>query len=411
MNAPHGYQLISPERARAAQMLHVAGMSLGFTVPPSEVEAFASTIPAGRERAVEITDAARGPVGELAAMHASFPFTTRVPGGATVPTSGLSMVTVHPGHRRRGLLRAMITDHFVRSLGRGEVISTLFASEGGIYGRFGYGLAARAMRLELGRGTGLREVADADSLTVTIDTADGERHGDILRTVHAHVGRPGTAVRFGDESINDIFLDPESHRDGNEVRRIAVVRDGTAPVAYALFHRAKGTVAVRAWAALDARASRRLWSVMTNLDLTHTVQADRVAPDDPLVSLLADPSGTKMTVSDNLWLRILDLPAALEGRGWSADCDVTVAVADDLLADNAGTWHIEAVGGAARITRSDHSADISLAIPELSAAYLGGTTLVTMARAALVAEHRSGAVKELSRALASDIAPAANFLF
>ena len=415
MTAPQGYRLISPAPERDADILHVAEFGFAFTVPAHEVAHFSETVPHDRNRAIETTDAARGPVGEFAAVHSSFPFTTRVPGGGTVTTAGLTLVAVHPGHRRRGLMRAMMTDHFTRSLARGEVISTLFASEGGIYSRFGYGMATHGVRLELGRGTGLREVEGADALTVTIDSSDIARHGEVLRAVQARMDRPGTATTLSDESVADIFLDPESHRAGHEQRRIAVVTDGDSPVAYALFHRAYRDsgpqVMVRAWGAVHARASRRLWSVMTDLDLMGATHADRFGHDDPLIYLLKDPTVAKMSAADNLWLRILDLPAALTARGWSADCDVTVAVKDDQLADNAGTWRITAVDGTARVTRTADSANVSLTIEDLSTVYLGGPTLTALARASLVTEHRVGAVDELSRALAGDIAPVANFSF
>ena len=95
--------------------------------------------------------------GAMPSLHASYPFSTFPVPGARTPVSGLTWVSVHPGHRRRGLLRTMIDDHFRRSLARGEAVSALFAAEPGIYGRFGYGLAAQDLRLKIPRGAGLRE--------------------------------------------------------------------------------------------------------------------------------------------------------------------------------------------------------------------------------------------------------------
>lgn len=80
---------------------------------------------------------------DLVAMHSSFAQPRFEVPGATLPASGLTWVGVHPGHRRRGILRAMIEGHFRRSVERGEAISTLFSAEMPIYGRFGYGAAAR----------------------------------------------------------------------------------------------------------------------------------------------------------------------------------------------------------------------------------------------------------------------------
>ncbi len=400
-------------------MLHVVGFAFGFTVPAKEADFIDRIIPFDRARAVEITDSARGPEGALAAVHASFPFTTRVPGGATVPTAGLTWVGVHQGHRRRGLLRAMIADHFERSLARGEVISTLYAAETAIYQRFGYGLAAPALRMELARGTALRDVDGADELTVTVDSADAARDGEIVRDVQRRLQRPGTATSFPDEYVADLFLDIESDRDGAEELRIVVVRDGDVPVAFALFARKEswsdagpdGKVRVRCWAALDAAATHRLWSVMVDFDLMGATQVDKIAPGDPLVHLLKEPRGAKAAHYDNLWLRILDLKGALEGRGWSADCDVVIDVADEQLPANAGRWRIRATSGNATVERTEDAADLTIGMQELGAAYLGGPTLSALAAAGLVREHGAGAVTELSRAMASDVQPVANLNF
>ena len=400
-------------------MLHVVGFAFAFTVPAKESQFLDRVLPFDRARAVEVTDTAHGQPGALAAVHASFPFTTCVPGGRTVPTAGLTWVAVHQGHRRRGLLRAMMHDHFSRSLARGEVISTLYAAETSIYQRFGYGLAAPALRMELPRGAALRDVEGSAQLNVTIDSADAERDADVVRSIQSRMTRPGTTTTLTDESIGDVFLDLESDRDGAEELRILTVRDGDVPVAFALFQRKQswagagpdGKVRVRCWAALDAAASHRLWSVLVDFDLMATTLADKFAPDDPLVHLLKEPRGAKMSSNDNLWLRILDLQGALEGRGWSADCDVVISVEDSVLPDNAGTWRIRAVDGSATVTRSDDEPELTVGIQELGATYLGGPTLSAIAAAGLVTEHRVGAVSALSRALSSDVKPVANLNF
>ena len=136
MSLPPGYRVVEVPESRkdefiATDLLVWADMSASDTLaaapPPLDW---------GRR-----TAAVEGPDGALAAVHASYAFTLPVP-GATVPCSGLTWVGVLPQHRRRGLLSTMIATHFERSLGRGEPVSALFASEPAIYGRFGYGAAA-----------------------------------------------------------------------------------------------------------------------------------------------------------------------------------------------------------------------------------------------------------------------------
>ena len=418
MSIPEGYQAVSIDQQRAAEALRVAAFAFAFSVLERDVDEFSAILPRGRARALEIVDHARGPVGSLAAVHASFAYPTRVPGGRTVPAAGLTWVSVHPGHRRRGLLRAMIDDHFARSLARGEAISTLWASEPEIYQRFGYGHAAPQLRLELSRGVSLRDVDGADDLTVEVESADRERHSPVILSVQARMDRPGTILDYTDDMAHDLFLDLDSERiaENIEERRIVIVRDGDDPVAYALLRRKgdwsaggpSGTVQVGTWAALTTAAERRLFSVLADFDLMATARVDKVALDAPILHLLKDVRGAKVTLGDNLWLRVLSVPDALEARGYAASCDIAIAVTDAQLPDNQATWRLRVVDGAATVARTVDDPDVSMGIQELGTVYLGGPTVLELWRAGLVTEHREGAVRELSAAMASDLKPVAN---
>ncbi|WP_084039524.1 GNAT family N-acetyltransferase [Demequina sp. NBRC 110053] len=419
MTTPDGYRLISTDRTRAQEILHVVSFAFAFTVPQREADFVERIYPWDAARGVEVLDPSKGAPGRLAGSHSSFRFRLAVPGSRTVPCAGLSWVSVHPGHRRRGILRAMIEDHFARSLERGEPVSALYASETQIYQRFGYGLAARGAVMELARGTELRDVEGADDLIVEIDSASIERHGDTVRAVQSRLTRPGSIVEFGDEVLEDVFLDLESEREGADELRIAIVRDGDEPLAWALLNRKgkwemsgpDGKVTVKVWASADVRATARLARVLVDVDLMSKTAIDHVALDHEILHLLKDPRAAREAVLDNLWVRILDVPAALEGRGWAADCDVSVRITDAQVPANAATWRVEARDGGAVVTRTDQPADLAMDIQELAAAYLGGTSIATLARAGLVTEHTAGAVAALSRAMTSDLAPVSNIGF
>lgn len=419
MTTPDGYRRVSIDSTRASEILHTFSFAFAFTVPDKDAAFVEKVLPWDRTRAVEVTNPTRGKTGTLAGVHASFEFGMRVPGGADVPTAGLTWVGVHPAHRRRGLLRDMIDDHFERSLGRGEPLSVLIAAETEIYQRFGYGLATTDVQVDLGRGGGLRDFPEANDLTVEIDTASAERHGDAVAHIQSRMTRPGTFTRLAPQTLADIMLDLEVDREGAEQLRIAIVRDGDEPVAWALFQRkqdwgdagANGRNRVRLWGALTAAATHRLMTVVSDFDLMSSTAVGSIAPDDPMLLRLKDIRGAKPAIKDKLWLRVLDVKAALEARTYAHDCDLTVAVTDEQLPDNAGTWHIQVVKGTATVTRSDSDPDVTVAAQELGAAYLGGTTFAQLHAAALVSEHRPGAVAQLSRTFASDVAPACNLFF
>ncbi len=75
---------------------------------------------------------------------AGYRFDTLVPGGAWLPTSGVTRVGVLSTHRRRGLLRELLSRLLTEAADRGQVLASLRASETRIYQRFGFGLAGRS---------------------------------------------------------------------------------------------------------------------------------------------------------------------------------------------------------------------------------------------------------------------------
>jgi predicted acetyltransferase len=370
------------------------------------------------DRAFGVTDAARP--GELVALRASYPFSdTPVPGGR-LKVAGLTWVGVHPQWRRRGLLRAMIANHFAHCRERSEPISLLYAAEPSIYGRFGYGLAARHLLLTLKRRAELRPVHGASDLQVRFETVSAERHGDLIAGLHAAVDRPGWVTRETPELAAMWLTDSPLFSHGREVERIAIVERDGLPVGYALFRRKsewgpagpEGSVRVSETVVTDAAAAYALWSRLLDLDLTTEVTSGMLATDDPLLSLLVDVRAAKAAWKDNVWLRIIDAPTALATRQYQSDVDVVLEVSDTLLPDNAGRWRLTAGAFAvASAERTDAPADLALDVRELGAAYLGGTSLLELAGAGLVTELRPGALRDASVAFGWPVAPGSSWIF
>lgn len=419
-NLPAGYRLAQLDDADRDLMLDLIRWGFVFEPPPED---------AGYEvwkpepgRSVGIWDErGQGDTARLAAMHTSYQMRTPVPGGATLPTSGLSWVVVHPSHRRRGLARVMLSTHFNRSLERGEIISALYAAESGIYGRYGYGAATRATSLKVGRGATLREVPGAKDLISEIDTLDADRHGPIIDQVHRAVTRPGWITRDTEALRKRHLLDKPSERRDTERLRILVVRDqdGT-PRAYALFRRQakwsetglpNGVVQVREAVALDAAAARALWGTLTDLDLMSTVETGFLLPDDPLLHLLVDLRPTDQKLADAVWLRLLDVPAALASRAYAAPVDVVLELRDSMLASNEGRWHLRGDAEGAEISRTDAPAHLELDVAELAEAYLGGTPLAALAGAGRVRELEPGRLHSASTAFGWPVAPGMSWGF
>jgi predicted acetyltransferase len=179
----------------------------------------------------------------------------------------------------------------------------------------------------------------------------------------------------------------------------------------------RSKVLVREVAALDAAAAHRLWSVLLDLDLTATVESGMLAVDDELLHLLVDPRATVPKVSDNRWLRLLDVPTALAARRYSAPVDVVLDVHDARLPANAGRRRLatgsQGPDGAwdAQVASTSEPADVTVDVRELGATYLGGRSLAALARAGLVTEHRAGALQCVSAAFRWPLAPVCSWVF
>ena len=426
---PHGYrsrQLTADDR-RAVLDLD----TWAFPAPHSVGDFDDLALPLSWERTVGV----EGPDGgRLAALHASYPFSRfPVPGGE-LPTAGLTWVGVHPQHRRRGLLTAMIDQHLARCRDRGEPLSALFAAEAAIYGRFGYGKAADDLRLRIPRGAALRDVPGAEEHTVRVEHADRERHGELVARLHRAPGlttappsggtvlnRPGWATRETEELWASYWSDPKEFRSGGrESLRIVVVERDGEPRGYATFRRTlgwevtgpRGTVHAGDVVTLDAAAARALWGVLVDLDLMSATEPFLLPVDDPITSLLVDPRAAGPRVADNVWVRLVDLPTALAGRRYQAALDVVLGVTDARLPDNAGSWRLRAGAyGEATCERTDAAPDLELDVRELGAAYLGGTSLAALAGAGLVTERAPGALAGASAAFGWPVAPACGWVF
>lgn len=352
---------------------------------------------------------------DLVAVHSSFESEMTVPGGK-LPTAGLTWVGVHPGHRRRGLARAMLTTHLQRTAERGEPLSALFAAEPEIYGRYGYGLAATGHQATLPRGATLRKVPGTDALTCSLERASRERHAEVVADLLARTTRPGLLVPRRRPHLDNAFVEVPTWRKDAEERRIAIVRDAAGdPRAFATFRRTldweganpNGRVAVALWTALDGAAEHTLWTTLLDLDLMGKVSVPHLREDSPLLLQLENLRSADLRTWDNLWLRIVDLPTALAARHYRAEVDVVIEVRDDLLPANAGKWRLRTRQGGAEVTQvGGHvSAAVSIDVADLSAVYLGGVRLSALVQAGVVQADEPEAAAALATALAWDVLP------
>jgi predicted acetyltransferase len=378
------------------------------------------------ERSLAAIDAAL-PAGEaVVGTTGAYSLRMAVP-GAVLPVAGVSVVAVLPSHRRRGVLRSLMHRQLADIAARGEEpIAALWAAEAPIYGRYGYGPAASIAYFEFGRDEGtLDRRAPADP-SLTLRLAEPRAVAAELAKVYDSVlsGQPGFFAR-DDEWWGRTLHDKSREQPGTGPLRCLLAEDGSGARGYAVYvvrerwNDATGlpdcSLAVRELIAADPAAGAALWHNLLSRDLVTVVTADLRPAADPLLYQLLDQRRARTRVADGLWVRIIDLPAALARRAYAGPLDVVLEVSDPLLAANTGRWRLRAngpgggprggTGTGATCERTDEPADVALDIRELGAAYLGGTRLGTLAAAGLVTELRPGSLTPLSAAMTWDPAP------
>jgi GNAT superfamily N-acetyltransferase len=367
-------------------------------------------------------DAEGAAAGTYPGVYGVFPMTLSVPGPEAgtrqVSCAGLTFVGVHPDHRRQGVLTAMVRHHLEQVRDAGTHVSALHASEPAIYGRYGYGVASLELEVTLGQGATLvaPHLDDRAAMTSTrITTVSDPDVPERMRACHLACAEMGSVVGDAGYYARVCWQLPE-HLRGREPARVLFARRDGVDVGFAMFRRAEKWERARATGELtvlvlvgDPAARLALMRRLVDFDLMTSVKVGTLGVEDPLLSWVGSPRGASdVATFDSLWIRLVDLPGALEDRAWSAPCDVVVEVVDTAAPWNQGRWRITAgEAGEASVRPTTSEAEVRLPVAALGAAYLGGSNLVAMHRAGLLEEGRRGAVAELWRALRTELAPTA----
>ncbi|WP_062204587.1 GNAT family N-acetyltransferase [Streptomyces sp. NBRC 109706] len=352
--------------------------------------------------------------GRVIGTFGTFNLGVSLPGGAVVDAGGVTMVSVAGTHRRRGLLRRLMGDGLRDAHERGESLSLLTAAEAAIYGRFGYGVATRSLsaRIDTHRVRLAFTPPGTDDIELTV--VSPEEALDRCEALYAELlgRRPGMLQRRpGWERLP--LLDPERERDGASERRCVLAeRDGEL-LGYARYATkpvweqtvAAGQVLVRDLDTLDPAAYAALLRYLLDLDLMSWVQLSGRPLDDAFTHLVNDIRSCSLQVRDRLYLRPVDVGAALAARRYATEVDVVLDVRDDFCPWNAGRWRLSGGPAGAVCERTGDAAELSLDVRALSTVYLGDSSLAGLATAGLVGEERAGALASTSTAFGHHLAP------
>jgi predicted acetyltransferase len=378
------------------------GQYFGMELTEDRIERLSRNLPIERMHAAREDGVTVGGAG-------AYPFELSVP-GAVVPTAGVTVVGTFPTHRRRGVLRAMMRAQLDDVHARGEPLALLWASEDTIYGRFGYGMAsvsasaripkeASEFARPVERHEAPRIVEPAEALVLFPRVWDKVR-----RATPGMIGRTRSWWE-----LRILHETPEDRKRQGPKRYVVLERDGR-PEGYAIYrHKPKfeegeftSELEVVEAVALDGPPTAQIWRYLLDIDWSTTIVADLLPADHPLWWLLATPRRMKLRIGDGLWVRLVDVGAALSARSYATTGSAVVLdVIDEFCPWNAGTWRVSDRGA----RRTTSAAQLRLDVSALGSAYLGGFGFSELVRGGRVEELRRGAAARADAMFATERAP------
>lgn len=337
---------------------------------------------------------------DLVGQLAAFPARLAVP-GAVLDCSAVTLVGVLPTHRRRGVLTSMMDRMHADAVAAGRPVAALWASQSVIYGRYGFGAATRSIDLEVDSSRELRLRTEPDPAPLRLlDTASAPEILDPIYT-RALSRRPGSLLRDPEWWSRSVLPSTDREAPGFTEPRVVV-----HPAGYAVYRTdSEKTVRLDELFAETPQVEAALWRYLASVDLTTRIQAHGRPVDDLLPRMAVDPDQVSHKGEwAALWLRLVDVPAALRSRSWAADDAFVLEVRDPRVPANEGRWRLR-VGAAPACDRTEEPPDLTLSAADLAAVYLGGTPVTTLVRIGAVTEHTPEAAARLDAALAVPFAP------
>jgi len=407
-----------PREEEFPAILRIGCVAFGEEATPEDTEAYRASFPF--DRALSAYED-----GVMVATSAAMSLELTLPGLTTLPAAGITWIATLPTHRRRGLLRQLMSGHFAQIAERDEPLSVLLASEANIYGRFGYGPATSSMSFSIERPYAVffSPVVDEGRMTLLDDEEAAAQLPSIYDTLR--LGQPGAVSRpafWWGHHLHDPVVEREGATKMYHARHenTAGVADGYVSYRIKESWSSAGTPAneVRVVEVVSANPDvyKALWDYVLSTDLSRTTSCWRGRVDEPLRWLLADPRRFEVkALADDLYLRLHDLPRALSARAYRAAGELVLGVTDVSAPVPKETCYLlrtdAAVPAGGECTPTAKEPDLRLSIEYLAAVYLGGVSFSTLAAAGRVRELTSGAVERADAMFSTASAPYCSTMF
>ncbi len=347
---------------------------------------------------------------EIVSTAAAFDFDLSVPGNQ-LPAAGVSWVGVRPTHRRHGLLTQMMDRQLNDLHERGQAIAALWASESLIYGRFGYGLGALGVDLSIERG--YTKLANGVASVGKVRLVSREEALATWPEIYRRRAPEQPAMYSRSETWwkhhSLRYEDPEKAK---EAAFYVQYEEDSEPLGYARYTTRpewrdslpNGKLTVGELVTLTDGAYAALWNYIFGVDLMSVYEAGPCRVDEPLFWMLAEPRRLVGRTYDALWVRLVDVRAALEARGYLTEERIVLSVNDTFCPWNDGRYELQAGPEGTICKATKARPDVTLTAADLAAIYLGGATARTLAQAGRV-EGDADAVRRADRLFAWDVTP------
>jgi len=346
---------------------------------------------------------------ELVGVTQSVEASLTVPGLARIPVAMVWNVGVRPDRTRRGILTELMCTQLTDLAGHGVPAACLRSTEGGIYGRFGYGVATVCRSYTVDRrraqlrpevpGGGKIQLLDLDAARSEVPAIyaglAGSRPGMLSRPPVWWLATEAAVTLGGSSPAAVGPLVVAAHHGPNGPDGYAVYRVEAAGSS------APRTLQIGDLHAGTAQAFAGLWRFMLGVDLVDEIAVACRPADEPIELLFADPRACRVTtVTDECWLRLVDVPAALAARTYSSDGPLVLEVSDPHLPGNNGRHTVSPEA----VEPTDAPAELRLDVEALAMAYLGTWRPTALAAAGRIWASSRAALAAADRLFATPVA-------
>lgn len=298
-------------------------------------------------------------------------------GGRAVSMAGVRIVAISPDMRGQGAATTLMEAAVREQRERGWLLSTLHPAMRGLYRKSGYEVAGDSCVWELPLNADLPP--EEHGLTLKpFDLGNASAMSAMRHLYDAHAQKSDGWLERSDWYWSRIFRPPAGQGGSNKLH--AYLFEGErGPEGYLIYHQGSGTdggvrLIVRDWVASTFAARRRLLAFFREQRSVCDLAVINAGEQEALLAL-RDEASHPVQKNQPWMMRLLDVQAALEARGYSpgVSCELHLGIKDPLIAENERplVLTVEAGRGAVRVGGESR---ILLDIRGLAALYSGYMT-------------------------------------